>query len=156
MSVINGFEREAAMRQFGILTTTVAASATMALCACGEQMASDTTSGGSASAAPIAATAPGNVFVTMTEWRISLSSDTVAAGEVTFQISNRGRLNHQLEVEDGGEEVKSDTLLVGATRTLTARLEPGTYELYCPFHTDEGVHKELGMVDTLVVTGPSR
>lgn len=141
------------MRRLEIITTTAVAAATLALSACGDQMASDTTSGGSASASPIAATDTGNVFVTMNEWQISLSMDTVPAGEITFQISNRGRLNHQLEIEDGGEEFKSDTLLVGSTRTLTARLEPGTYELYCPFETPEGIHRKLGMVDTLVVTG---
>jgi len=99
----------------------------------------------------IDATSTGNIVATLTEWEVALSSDTVPEGQVTLQIMNRGTEYHRLEVEGNGMEWVSDSLQGNGEMPAQLQLSPGTYEVYCPIVGSHGVHKELGMVDTLVV-----
>jgi plastocyanin len=99
----------------------------------------------------IDATSTGNVVATLTEWEIALSTDTVPAGHVTFQIMNRGTEYHRFEIEGAGIEWVSDSLQGNGELSAQVQLSPGTYEVYCPILGSHGVHKELGMVDTLTV-----
>lgn len=99
----------------------------------------------------IDATAPGNVVATLSEWEVSLSADTVPAGQVTFQIMNRGSEYHRFEIEGAGMEWVSDSIQAHGELAAQVQLAAGTYEVYCPVVGSHGVHKELGMVDTLVV-----
>jgi len=98
-----------------------------------------------------APSAPAVVSAKLSEWKVELSEATIAAGPVTFTITNAGSIPHALEVE--GERIERETPLIepGATATLALTLKPGTYELYCPVGNDS--HKKLGMETHLTVAG---
>jgi uncharacterized cupredoxin-like copper-binding protein len=99
-------------------------------------------------ATPVASGA-NTVDVTLTEFTIDMPA-TVAAGEVTFIVTNTGSVEHNFEVEGQGiEEEFEENLQPGETGELTLTLEPGTYEVYCPV----GDHAEQGMEIELTVTG---
>src|SRR4051794_30700219 len=88
---------------------------------------------------------------TLSEWKIDLSSATVAAGKVTFSATNAGSIPHALEVEGNGLEQKTPLIQPGETATLMLTLKPGRYEIYCPVGEDS--HKKLGMETHLQVEG---
>jgi hypothetical protein len=93
------------------------------------------------------------VQVRLSEWRVELSQASVPAGEVTFEVSNGGSIPHALEVEGHGVERELRLLQPGANGTLTLRLSPGRYEVYCPVGGES--HRRLGMLATLTVTSGS-
>src|SRR6267378_5489231 len=95
--------------------------------------------------------APSQVSVKLSEWKVELSQASVAAGTVTFAITNAGSIPHGFEVEGKGIEKEIATIQPGATDTLTVTLKPGTYEVYCPVGEDS--HKKLGMETHLKVAG---
>jgi plastocyanin len=86
---------------------------------------------------------------TLSEWKIDLSSETIAAGKVTFTATNAGSIPHAFEVEGNGLEQKTALIQPGATATLMLTLKPGRYEIYCPVGQDS--HKKLGMETHLQV-----
>jgi plastocyanin len=94
---------------------------------------------------------PAAVVVRLSEWSVELSSATVAAGPVTFAVSNSGTIPHAFEVEGRGVERETAQIAPGERGTLSVTLRPGRYTVYCPVGGDS--HKKLGMVATLVVTG---
>src|SRR5881394_3918533 len=94
---------------------------------------------------------PAPVTVQLSEWNVALSQQTVAAGPVTFIVTNSGQIPHAIEVEGAGFEQEIETIQPGATGTLTVTLKPGRYEVYCPI--GDGSHKKLGMDARLTVTG---
>src|SRR5213594_1474338 len=98
--------------------------------------------------------APVAVNVNLSEWKVELSERTVAAGAVTFTITNAGSIPHAFEVEGQGIEKETGTIQPGASDTLTLTLKPGTYEVYCPVGEDS--HKKLGMKTDLKVVGATR
>jgi uncharacterized cupredoxin-like copper-binding protein len=77
------------------------------------------------------------------------SSLTANAGEVTIALTNPASATapHAVEIEGQGVEEESDTIQPGESANVTAQLEPGTYEFYCPV----GNHKDAGMEGTLTV-----
>src|SRR5438552_10022670 len=83
------------------------------------------------------------VSVKLSEWNVALSQASVAAGPVTFVITNAGSIPHGFEVEGQGIEQEIETIQPGASDTLTLTLKPGSYEVYCPVGSDS--HKKLGM-----------
>src|SRR2546429_8961330 len=83
------------------------------------------------------------VNVKLSEWNVVLSQASVAAGPVTFVITNAGSIPHGFEVEGQGIEKEIETIQPGASDTLTLTLKPGSYEVYCPVGSDS--HKKLGM-----------
>src|SRR5438874_6340543 len=83
------------------------------------------------------------VNVKLSEWNVVLSQASVAAGPVTFVITNAGSIPHGLEVEGPGIEQEIETIQPGASDTLTLTLKPGSYDVYCPVGEDS--HKKLGM-----------
>lgn len=94
----------------------------------------------------------GKVSVVLTELAIELP-DTLQAGETTFEIRNKGKLEHSFEIEnDELEKALESRLAAGKSATLTVSLEPGEYRVYCPVAD----HAERGMSAQLVVTGPTR
>ncbi|MEO8202076.1 MAG: hypothetical protein ABI679_16205 [Gemmatimonadota bacterium] len=103
-----------------------------------------------------ASRAPVAIVVHLTEWKVALSSDHVAAGTTVFAITNSGGIPHAFEVEGPGLERRTRLLQPGQSDTLTVTLRNGKYELYCPVGNDS--HKHLGMLADLVVSGsgPSR
>jgi plastocyanin len=68
------------------------------------------------------------------------------AGKVTLKIVNESSIPHAIEVEGNGVEEKTETI-TGGEGEVTADLEAGEYEFYCPV----GNHKDAGMEGTLTV-----
>src|SRR5437870_2584681 len=97
------------------------------------------------------ATAPVQITVKLSEWKVELSQASVAAGTVTFAITNARSIPHGFEVEGHGIEKEIEVIQPGASDTLTLTLEPATYEVYCPVGEDS--HKKLGMETHLKVVG---
>jgi plastocyanin len=94
------------------------------------------------------------VSVKLSEWNVALSQASVAAGPVTFVITNAGSIPHGFEVEGEGIEQEIETIQPGASDTLTLTLTSGSYDVYCPVGEDS--HKKLGMDTHLkVVSGSS-
>lgn len=87
------------------------------------------------------------VDVSLTEFEIDMPT-SISAGEVTFNVTNDGTMEHAFEVEGNGIEDETDVLAAGDSATLTVNLEPGTYEVYCPV----GNHRDMGMLLELEVT----
>ena len=90
--------------------------------------------------------APQVVQVTEKEFKIALSTPTLKAGVVTFQIKNVGAIPHDLAIVGGP---KSALIPAKGTGTLSFRLKPGTTELYCSVPG----HRAAGMDLKVNVTG---
>jgi len=89
--------------------------------------------------------AGGQVPVSLSEFVIEMPTD-VAAGSVTFAVTNDGTIQHSFEIEGNGLEEELDAPLdPGATGMLTVDLTPGTYEVYCPIddHRGQGMSAEI-------------
>jgi len=132
-----------------------------------------TASSAATSAASSAASAGGGVAVAATEkeWQISLNSTTLAAGKITFNITNNGDKEHEFVVRK--TDLKSDALPLAADgkvsedapelvpvgdpseaaeikpgssdKTLTVTLQPGHYVIFCNLHVGDLLHYQKGM-----------
>ena len=114
-------------------------------------------------AAPAAATLPSTSDEILTEMKITGSASTVAAGKVTFNVKNAGKVTHEFVVLDTptpagkiptdakgrADESKNigetGDVKVGASKTLTLNLKPGHYALICnlPGHYTGGMYADL-------------
>ena len=74
------------------------------------------------------------------------STLSAKAGKVTIAFTNSSGLPHAVEVEGHGVEKETKTFTDG-NATLTVKLQPGTYEFYCPV---DG-HRQAGMEGKLTV-----
>ena len=106
--------------------------------------------GGAAQAAP--GDVP-RVQVTMKEWSMEVSRDTVPAGTVIFDFVNAGTEEHELEVELAEREFEAGEVGPGVKGSMTTTLTPGTWIVYCPLSTPSanGSHKIKGQHTTIVV-----
>jgi plastocyanin len=69
-------------------------------------------------------------------------------GELTFAVTNTGRLGHNLRLRGSeGEQVVTTTLLPGDGATESVTLAPGSYTMLCTVAN----HEQLGMTGRLVV-----
>lgn len=100
-------------------------------------------------AAALQAAPPHDVTVELSEWRVSASPASTAAGVTRLIVRNTGSVPHGVEIEGNGLEKRIALIQPGATDTLTVTLKAGLYELYCP--VGSGSHKKLGMVGALKV-----
>ncbi len=100
-------------------------------------------------AVPVAARAQVTTAVKLSEWKVELTTATVPAGAVTFDVTNAGTIPHAFEIEGRGVEKELPLLQPGQSASLTVTLRQGRYEVYCPVGGDS--HKNLGMVTHLVV-----
>ncbi len=91
------------------------------------------------------------VPVTLSEWKVALSRDTLPAGAVTFRVKNDGTMPHGFHVEGPGVDKETRQIAAHESASLTVNLKPGTYELYCPM--SELTHKAAGMVKKITVVG---
>lgn len=128
---------------------------------CGGSDSDSGDSGGSSSSdsAEAAELPEGTIGVELGEFFVKPSSDTVAAGEVTFQVKNGGSASHELVIyrtdeaadaldQDGGvaklDDAKviedTDELSAGDDTEVTVTLEAGKYLLLCnlPGHYQSG------------------
>jgi plastocyanin len=135
------------------LLVLIAVAAPLALAACGED--DDETTTAATEEATTTTEASGGaaggggetVEISETEFALEPPEATVAAGEVTFAVTNDGSTTHNLEVEGSGVEEVSETLEPGASTDLAVQLEQGTYEMYCAI----GTHREQGMEGEVTV-----
>jgi plastocyanin len=105
-------------------------------------------------ALPPAHRTPGNVIAVdakLSEWKVELSTPSIAAGTVTFTVANTGQIPHAFEVGGQGIEKETPVIQPGSSAALTLTLKPGTYEVYCP--VGQNSHKMLGMDARLTVVG---
>jgi plastocyanin len=76
------------------------------------------------------------------------SSLEAPAGEVTIEFTNPAAIEHDVYIEQGGEDLaESDLVADGETSTASAELDPGEYVYYCSVPG----HREGGMEGTLTV-----
>jgi hypothetical protein len=95
---------------------------------------------------------PRSVAVDETEYAIQLSRPVVGAGEVTFNVYNRGEDDHDLAVVDANGALQVVDVPPRETRTLVVQLSPGNVKLYCSlFAGTPGSHEALGMSASIEV-----
>ena len=90
-----------------------------------------------------------SIPVTLSEFKIEMTRDTVKAGAVTFRVKNAGTIVHALYVDGPGVKKETPQIAANQSASLAVTLKPGTYELYCPMSDD--THKKSGMSRKLVV-----
>jgi uncharacterized cupredoxin-like copper-binding protein len=83
------------------------------------------------------------VPVTETEFKVESASTNLAAGTITFQATNAGKIPHDLAIKGMSEKTK--LLQPGQRAELTVTLKRGTYELYCtvPGHEAAGMKQNI-------------
>jgi uncharacterized cupredoxin-like copper-binding protein len=95
-------------------------------------------------------TKPGG-SVTLTAREYSFDPNRVAvsgAGTVRIVLRNEGDLAHNVHLERDGKDVGgTPSFPPGGSKSVSLRLEPGTYELLCTV----GDHAQLGMTGKLTV-----
>ena len=71
--------------------------------------------------------------------------DSVSAGVVEFVMENEGASEHDMVIEELGDEQIVPMTAGGDTGSGTAELDAGTYTLYCsvPGHREAGMEAEL-------------
>jgi len=79
------------------------------------------------------------VPVSETEFKITLASTDLKAGEITFEVKNDGKIPHDLAIK--GTADKTKLIPAGGTAELKVTLKAGKYELYCtvPGHEAAGM-----------------
>jgi len=87
-----------------------------------------------------------HVTVSAKEYAYDVSSKTLEAGVVVFDLTNDGAMEHDLVLE-GGPGGGTQIIGPGETDSFFVTLEPGTYTLYCSV----GNHRAQGMEFTITV-----
>jgi iron uptake system component EfeO len=133
-----------AIRRSRYLPAVLLTIGALALAGCGSSSTTATSSAGAAGSSPApsaapsgsAATgAPGEIAVTVTEADGCVATpDTVPAGQVTFVITNVDALGvTEVElVSDQRIVGERENLAPGFDSTFSARLDGGTYQVFCP------------------------
>lgn len=112
-----------------------------------EEEAEASDRGGEAAVAPEQAT----IKVAETEWRVQLPSSTartLKAGVYVFEVTNDGKVPHNLTIDGPGAEGEhTPNLGPGKSAELRVTLETGNYELYCsiPGHREQGMEAKLAV-----------
>ncbi len=68
-------------------------------------------------------------------------------GQVTINFDNPAPIDHDVAIEQDGQEVAKSDLIADGQTSLAANLEPGEYVFYCSVPG----HREAGMQGTLSV-----
>ena len=89
---------------------------------------------------------PRTVAVDENEYTIGLSRTLVGAGQVTFNVYNRGMDDHDLAVMDANGTVQTIAVPPRETRSLVVQLAAGRTTVYCSlFAGTPASHEALGM-----------
>lgn len=98
-----------------------------------------------------AAAASDAIVVSLADFMIEPNDLEADGPSVTFEVTNDGPTPHNLTVRSETDEVVMATtdLAVGASESISADLEPGTYTIFCSL----AGHESLGMSGTLTVKG---
>jgi plastocyanin len=97
-----------------------------------------------------AASGPGGTLqlaASPTDLAFDTTSLTSKAGKVTIDFDNPAALEHNVAIEQGGEEIATSETIAKGKTSVSTDLAPGTYTFLC---TVPG-HAEAGMEGTLVV-----
>ncbi len=89
---------------------------------------------------------PAAINVDEKEWAITLATTSVKAGQITFNVSNTGAIEHNFVIVETKFEI--DATQPGKNKRGTTTLQPGTYTIICNIPG----HEEAGMKTTLTVT----
>ena len=118
-------------------TTTTTAETTTA-----EQTTTAQTSTQATTTAPAKPTAT-KVPVSEVEFKITVGSTDLKAGEITFEVKNDGKIPHDLAIK--GTSDKTKLIPAGGTAELKVTLKSGKYELYCtvPGHEAAGMKLDI-------------
>ena len=118
-------------------TTTTTAETTTA-----QQTTTAQTSTQATTTAP-AKPAATKVPVSEVEFKITLESTALKAGEITFEVKNDGKIPHDLAIK--GTSDKTKLIPAGGTAELKVTLKAGKYELYCtvPGHEAAGMKLDI-------------
>jgi uncharacterized cupredoxin-like copper-binding protein len=122
-------------------TTTASAETTTAA----QTTTAQTSTQAATTTAPAKPTAT-KVPASETEFKITLGSTELKAGEITFEAKNDGKIPHDLAIK--GTSDKTKLIPAGGTAELKVTLKAGKYELYC---TVQG-HEALGMKLNITVS----
>ncbi len=141
------------MRRIAVLAATAA----LALAACGgddEPAATPAPATETATAAETATPAAGGSSSTLKiaadpsgAKKFTESTLTAKAGKVTVEFANQSQLPHAVEIEGNGVEAETEVVTGQDAPPLTVDLKPGEYEFYCPV----GDHRAEGMEGKLTV-----
>jgi plastocyanin len=88
------------------------------------------------------------VKVSEVEWKIKLPQTTFAPGTYTFDVSNDGKVPHNLTVSGPGGKNATPNLAAGKSGSLSVKLQSGSYDFYCSVPG----HKQLGMDEKVTVS----
>lgn len=145
------------------LLAVAAAFGLTAIAGCGGQAGASVKAHTSATAAapPARTSGPGPVAVKLTEWAVTPSVATVTHGKVSLDVTNAGRLTHELvvlrtakpaaalghgaRIKESGHVGETGDLPVGSSKTVSLTLKPGHYSLVCnlPGHYMSGMRADL-------------
>jgi plastocyanin len=106
--------------------------------------------GGAAEEPEAAAAGPGGTLqlkASPTELAFDKTSLTSKPGKVTIDFDNPAALEHNVAIEQDGEEIAASETITEGKTSVSADLAPGTYTFLC---TVPG-HAEAGMEGTLTV-----
>ena len=119
------------------------------------------TNAASPTATPAAPALPHKVGVGLREFAVDTTASTAAAGRVTFNVRNTGKVTHEFVVlrtakpagallkgaraDESGNVGETGDLKAGASKKLTLNLKPGHYALICnlPGHYKAGQHTDF-------------
>ena len=93
----------------------------------------------------------GGFTVVMGEWMLVPEAKAIRPGEVTFVVTNRGKVPHRFRIRTtgggGGDrfEVRTRLLGPGESTRVTVTLAAGLYDLECSVEDEHGDHEERGM-----------
>jgi plastocyanin len=143
--------------------TLVAIALALGISACGGSSGSSSSASSSAAASPpatsstaAAASSSGSASTSLSiaadpsgALKFTKSTLTAKAGTVTISFTNSSPLAHNLTVQQGtsGAVVGATPTFMGGTKTLTVKLQAGTYTFYCSVPG----HRAAGMQGTLTV-----
>ena len=89
------------------------------------------------------------VGVSEREWSISLGRVKAPHGRITFYVHNYGQDDHDVTIRRHGVQYgHTGRIQSGGQVTLTVRLKPGVYSVFCGIPG----HRQLGMLTHLTVT----
>ena len=90
--------------------------------------------------------APQTITVTMTEFAFALDHPPIGPGAYVFHAVNAGKYPHSIELDGAGvSDQTSSTVQPGGTTDLTATLQAGDLDMYCPIdgHRAKGMETHL-------------
>jgi uncharacterized cupredoxin-like copper-binding protein len=83
------------------------------------------------------------VPVSEVEFKVTVGSTDLKAGEITFEVKNDGKIPHDLAIK--GTSDKTKLIPADGTAALKVTLKAGKYELYCtvPGHEAAGMKLDI-------------